>query len=80
MSSEPQKISEFYVVLGTNDSDVEGVACYVDPQDDVMKPLMGGLQKVPVLMQVAKALASESGRKLQLVKFSNRGNLDVFEP
>ena len=80
MPEEQNTITELYVVLGVNTAGVEGVACYVDPADEMMKPLCGGLKKVPTLLTVAKALAVASGQELRLVKFSTRGNLDVITP
>lgn len=80
MPDDPKQISELYVVLGVNDAGQEGVACYVDPADSVMKPLCGNRHKVPTLLTVGKALANASGVKLKLVRFMSRGDLEVIAP
>jgi hypothetical protein len=73
-------MKELYVVIGKDDDGNEGVASYIHPQTKVMKPLVGSRQRLPVLLQVGKALAITSGRELQLVKFTKRGDLDVLTP
>lgn len=78
--TEPAVIKELYVVLGMDSDGNEGVATYVDPADNVMKPLVGGRRRVPVLQQVGKALAIASGKELTLAKFTQRGNLEVITP
>lgn len=78
--SDPSVIDELYVVLGKNAAGDEGIATYIDPDDNVMKPLVGGRARVPVLLQVGKALAIASGIELQFAKFTRRGNLEVLTP
>ena len=73
-------IEQLYAVLGVNKDGVEGVATYIDPADNVMKPLVGGLSRLPTIIETAKALALASGIELQLVKFNQRENLDRVTP
>lgn len=80
MTEDPKIISELYIVLGKDDNEAEGIVCYVDPADNGLKPLCGGRDKVPMMMQVGKAAAQASGRTFRLVKFSKRGNLDEIAP
>lgn len=71
------QIEKLYAVLGVGPDGEEGVASYVDPIDNVMKPLVGSLKAVPRMLEVARALEIASGMKLQLVVFSQRGNLET---
>lgn len=74
------QIKELYVVIGTNDEGVEGVASYTSPDTEVMVPMIGSLKRVPELLTVGKALANVTGREFRFVKFSKRGNLDWIRP
>lgn len=70
-------IEKLYVVLGTGPDGAEGIASYVDPDDGIMKPLVGSLKTVPRMIEIAKALEQVSGVKMQLAVFSQRGNLEM---
>jgi len=80
MAKNPIVIDALYAVVGKDEDDNEGIAAYLDPATNVMMPLVGGLNRVPHLLQMGKALAIASGRELRLVKFSTRGNLDRLTP
>jgi hypothetical protein len=41
---------------------------------------MGGRRRVPRILELAQALANESGQELHLVKFTNRGVLQSVTP
>lgn len=80
MPDIPKSIDELYAVIGTNEKGQEGIAGYLDPADGIMKPLVGGLSRVPRIIEAAQALANASGQELKFVKFTRRGNLEIFKP
>jgi hypothetical protein len=71
------KIEKLYAVLGVGPDGEEGVVSYVDPTDNVMKPLVGSIKAVPRMVEIARALEITAGMTLQLVVFSQRGNLEM---
>jgi hypothetical protein len=72
------QIEKLYAVLGVGPDGEEGIVSYVDPIDNVMKPLVGSLKAVPKMLEVARALELTSGMRLQLAVFSQRGNLEMI--
>lgn len=72
------KIEKLFAVLGIGPDGDEGIASYVDPADNIMKPLVGSLKAVPRMVEVAKALEIATGMRLQLVVFTGRGNLEMI--
>ncbi len=68
-------IEKLYAFLGVGPDGEEGIASYLDPDDNTLKPLVGSLKAVPRMVEIATALELVSGTSLQLVVFSQRGNL-----
>lgn len=79
-TEEKQEITELFVLIGRNDEDVEGVASFVDPNDGVMKPAIGGRSKVDYLLVIGQALANASGLDLQLTKWTGRVDHELIHP
>lgn len=73
-------VDELYVVLGKDSEGNEGVAAGVDKTTGQSEPLIGSRRRVGRLLGLAQALADDSGRELQLVKFTSRGNLEKIVP
>jgi hypothetical protein len=80
MAEESQELQELYIVVGRNSEGKEGVASYVDPRDGVMKPALGGRDRAGGLIEIAQALANESGLSLTMTKWGRIENLEMIEP
>jgi hypothetical protein len=80
MEKESGELNELYVLVGINDAGQEGVASFIDPRDGVMKPALGGQQRVPELEAIGQALANASGHQLRLTRWEGRKNIGVFRP
>lgn len=76
--TQPTTIEELYVVIAKNPEGIEGLAMGVDITTGKTEPLLGGRRRVHRVLQLAQALANESGVELSLVKFSSRGNLQTI--
>lgn len=77
---ENQEITELFVLIGRNNEGVEGVASFVDPNDGVMKPAIGGRSKLDYLLVIGQALANASGLELQLTKWTSRVDHELIQP
>lgn len=78
--NEIATVDELYVVLGKDSDGNEGVAMGIDKTTGQGEPLIGGRHRIPRLLGLAQALANDSQRDLQLVKFTLRGNLETIVP
>ncbi len=78
--NETATVNELYVVLGKDSDGNEGVAVGISKDTGATEPLIGGRHRIPRILGLAQALANDSQRKLQLVKFTVRGNLETIEP
>ncbi len=72
---------QLYIVLGKED-EKEGVVATYDPTTKIWSPLLTGktddsLRRIKLKAQY---LADETGKAVRLVKFTNREDLDHFEP
>ena len=72
MAEKPIILKELYVVIGRNEKGDEGVASYIDPNDGVMKPAIGGYSRLDYLYTVAQTLSNNSGIELVIAKWSTR--------
>mgnify|MGYP001461253869 CR=1 FL=1 len=70
-------IEQLYAVLGVGPDGIEGIVSYIDPTDNVMKPLVGSAKRIDEMKTIARALQNASGATLQLVVFSQRENLEL---
>lgn len=77
---EPVVIDELYVVVGQDQEGNEGLAMGIDSSTGRSEPLMGSRRRIPRVIELAQALANESGQELHLVKFTQRGNLETIKP
>lgn len=78
--AEDKELGELFVLVGRNDEGVEGVASFVDPRDNTMKPAIGGASKLKYLMVIGQALANASGIELTMTKWVNRENHTTITP
>lgn len=74
MAENTEELQELYVLVGRNAEGKEGVASYVDPRDEVMKPALGGKDKASELMMIGQALENESGLKLTMTRWVRTHN------
>ena len=79
-AAENQEIKELFVLIGKNSEGIEGVASFIDPNDGVMKPAIGGRSKVNYLLVIGQALANASGLDLQLTKWTERVDHELINP
>jgi len=78
--AEQAEIEELYVVVGHDSNGAEGIAIGFDEATGGMEPLLGSRRRLPRILELAKALANESGKTLSLVKFSSRGMVETIQP
>jgi hypothetical protein len=76
----PAVIDELYVVVGKDQEGNEGVAMGIDASTGATEPLLGSRRRIPRVLELAQALANQSGQDLHLVKFTTRGNLQTIKP
>lgn len=71
-------IEQLYAILGVGPDGIEGIVTYLDPNDNVMKPLVGSAKRIDEMKSIAIALQNVSGATLQLVVFDQRKNLEMI--
>ena len=78
--AEDKELSELFVLIGRNEAGVEGVASFIDPTDNVMKPAIGGRSKLKYLLVIAQALSNASGIELVMTKWGSREDQETITP
>lgn len=73
------KISEIFAFISTDNDGNEGVCGYSTKAG--MLPMIGAdMARIETLRPMAKALAGMTKKKIQLIKFKVREDLEVIEP
>lgn len=78
-NTENAEIDELFVIVGKDSEGNEGVAVGLSNTGHA-EPLIGGRRRAPRILQLAQALANESGQELHLVKFTQKGVLASITP
>lgn len=74
-----KKVEEIFAFLAEDDEKGEGVCGFCDPLTRQWMPMVGAdMARVESLMPIARSMAKELGRKIKLVKFSNRLELEIL--
>ena len=72
-------IDQMYAYVVMDDDDTEGIPAFMNGNTAI--PMVGAdLARIESLNPIAKQLAAELGKKVTLVRFSVREQLEVFEP
>lgn len=74
------RIEQMYAYVVMDDDDTEGVPAFM-ARDGMMMPMMGAdIAKADMLMGIAQRAATELGKRVTLVCFTNREEVRVIEP
>ena len=75
------RVQALYAFLAIDPDDDEAVPAFHDAQTGYFMPLVGSdLVRVESLREMAQRIATRSGHRITLVKFTTREDVEVLEP
>lgn len=73
------EITEIWAFIAVDDDGDEGLTSF--QQNNKLIPMIAADEdRVAIYMPIAKAMAKKSGKKVRLVKFTMREDVEVIEP
>lgn len=73
------RIDQMFAYIVMDDDDTEGIPAFLS--NGMPMPMVGAdMARVESLNPIAQMMAKELGKKVTLVRFSDRVEMEVFEP
>ena len=75
------RIDEMYAYVIMDDDDTEGIPAFQLTGSAIPMPMVGAdMARVESLNPIAQSMAQQLGKKVTLVRFTTREEIEVFEP